>query len=77
MAQIKDGSSFLDGKKIPKSVNGKYADDNGDIKIETFSSSADIANNPVTFTEASERINIQSKETAETLFGIIKNGFLI
>ena len=75
MAQIKDGSSFLDGKKIPKSVNGQYADDNGNIQIEAFSSSEDIADNPVTFTEASERTNIQSGESTATLFGKVKKWF--
>lgn len=75
MAQIKDGSSFLDGKKIPKSINGQYADDNGNIQIEAFSSSEDIADNPVTFTEASERTNIQSGESTATLFGKVKKWF--
>ena len=75
MAQIKNGSSFLDGRKIPKSVNGQYADNSGNIQIETFSSTEDIGNNPVTFTEAETRENIQTGESASTLFGKIRKWF--
>lgn len=70
MAQIKDGSSFLDGRKIPKSVNGQYADENGNIQIEN-----DISDDLITFTESGERTNIQSSESIATLFGKIKKWF--
>ena len=70
MAQIKDGSSFLDGRKIPKSVNGQYADENGNIQIEN-----DISDDLITFTESGERTNIQSGESIATLFGKIKKWF--
>ena len=75
MAQIKDGSSFLDGKKIPKSVNGVYADSNGNIQIEAISEDFDLKNNNVTFTEANTRTNIGSGESMSILFGKIQKWF--